>query len=263
VVTMAMMAMPACNHLYDPTIPHPPTLPQWRALFVCCALSSTSTVAIITFVGPGGICYFRFYLPIGDIIIIHTHLPLAPLRQRTQLHYYADPAIPAFLVNYVVDGGWWMVDGGWWMVDGGWWMTTQQRPQQSPPTVLLLLTIAVTSRLSPHPGGLTVPPHTRQLDFPMEERRVRLGEQEVCAGANADQGGWTDDAVGDVRGGGGRVTCVCMCAYVCVCVCVCYVGVRVCCVSVCVCASPHNPQSISPSPSRCVHNLTRSLRFAI
>ena len=62
--------------------------------------------ATITFHGPGSVVHFRFELPdVGDILMIQTHSPLAPLAQRVRFRWFAEPSIPRLLVSYVI-GNW-------------------------------------------------------------------------------------------------------------------------------------------------------------
>ena len=62
--------------------------------------------ATITFTGPGSGVAFRFAIPgKGDIEMIRTHLPLAPLEQEVHFRWFADRRIPRLLVSYVV-GNW-------------------------------------------------------------------------------------------------------------------------------------------------------------
>jgi cholesterol 7-dehydrogenase len=62
--------------------------------------------AIITFIGPAGIVYFRFSLPqMGDIILFHTHSPIGPTTQRVEFRYYSDPSVPKWMAWYVI-GNW-------------------------------------------------------------------------------------------------------------------------------------------------------------
>ncbi|KJE88389.1 hypothetical protein CAOG_00051 [Capsaspora owczarzaki ATCC 30864] len=56
----------------------------------------------VTFNGCGGVVYFRFTTPHGDIVLLKTFLPLSPLMQRVQDVWYADPRIPRLLVRYIV-----------------------------------------------------------------------------------------------------------------------------------------------------------------
>ena len=62
--------------------------------------------ATITFTGPGSVVAFRFAIPgKGEIEMIQTHLPLAPLEQEVHFRWFADRRIPRLLVSYVV-GNW-------------------------------------------------------------------------------------------------------------------------------------------------------------
>ncbi len=69
-------------------------------------LPTTKARASITFLGPGGVTVFRISLPkLGDVLLFHTHLPIAPLEQDVQFRWYADKKVPRLLVSYVV-GSW-------------------------------------------------------------------------------------------------------------------------------------------------------------
>ncbi len=69
-------------------------------------LEKTKAKATITFHGPGSVVHFRFAIPdVGDIVMIQTHTPIAPLAQRVRFRWFADPSIPRLLVSYVV-GNW-------------------------------------------------------------------------------------------------------------------------------------------------------------
>eukprot|EP00698_Gefionella_okellyi_P000363 TRINITY_DN10312_c0_g1_i2.p1 TRINITY_DN10312_c0_g1~~TRINITY_DN10312_c0_g1_i2.p1 ORF type:complete len:426 (+),score=55.61 TRINITY_DN10312_c0_g1_i2:1189-2466(+) len=62
--------------------------------------------AHVTMCGPGGLTYFRFFIPkVGEILMFQTHTPVTPMKQRVQMTWYADPQIWRWLVHYVV-GGW-------------------------------------------------------------------------------------------------------------------------------------------------------------
>ncbi|MCA9636793.1 MAG: Rieske 2Fe-2S domain-containing protein [Myxococcales bacterium] len=62
--------------------------------------------ATITFIGPGSVVTFRFSIPdVGEIVMFQTHLPVAPLEQKVDFHWFADRKIPRLLVSYVV-GNW-------------------------------------------------------------------------------------------------------------------------------------------------------------
>eukprot|EP00126_Sphaerothecum_destruens_P015860 Sdes_comp9929_c0_seq1m1472 len=65
-------------------------------------IAHTSAFAKITFDGPGGVVYFRFFTPIGRIVLIKTFLPLAPLKQKVQDVWFAESSMPRFLVKYIV-----------------------------------------------------------------------------------------------------------------------------------------------------------------
>jgi cholesterol 7-desaturase len=66
----------------------------------------TRASALITFYGPAGVVTFRFTIPgMGEILMFQTHLPVAPLEQKVDFHWFAEPSIPRPLVSYVV-GNW-------------------------------------------------------------------------------------------------------------------------------------------------------------
>eukprot|EP01135_Chromosphaera_perkinsii_P003022 Nk52_evm4s233 gene=Nk52_evmTU4s233 len=65
-------------------------------------IPETQAFARITFDGPGGVVYFRFFTPIGRILLIKTFLPVEPLRQKVQDVWFAEPGMPKILVEYVV-----------------------------------------------------------------------------------------------------------------------------------------------------------------
>jgi cholesterol 7-desaturase len=49
---------------------------------------------------------FRFTIPdVGEILMFQTHLPIAPMMQKVNFHWFAEPRIPRLLVSYVV-GNW-------------------------------------------------------------------------------------------------------------------------------------------------------------
>ena len=69
-------------------------------------IERTRTSARATFTGPASIVNFRFFIPdAGEIDLCQTHLPVAPLEQQVDFHWFADPGLPRFLVWYVV-GSW-------------------------------------------------------------------------------------------------------------------------------------------------------------
>ena len=60
----------------------------------------------VTFTGPGSILNFRLAVPdAGEIEIVQTQLPVAPLEQQVDFHWFADRSIPRPLVWYAV-GNW-------------------------------------------------------------------------------------------------------------------------------------------------------------
>lgn len=69
-------------------------------------IEQTRAAALITFYGPAGVVTFRFTIPdLGEIVMFQTHLPLAPMLQKVDFRWYAEPKIPRLLVSYVV-GNW-------------------------------------------------------------------------------------------------------------------------------------------------------------
>ena len=69
-------------------------------------LERTRTRARATFTGPASIVNFRFFLPdAGEIDLCQTHLPVGPLEQQVDFHWFADRSLPRLLVWYVV-GNW-------------------------------------------------------------------------------------------------------------------------------------------------------------
>jgi cholesterol 7-dehydrogenase len=69
-------------------------------------VDSTRASALITFYGPAGVVTFRFVIPnVGEILMFQTHLPVAPLEQKVDFHWFAEPRIPRLLVSYVI-GNW-------------------------------------------------------------------------------------------------------------------------------------------------------------
>jgi cholesterol 7-dehydrogenase len=66
----------------------------------------TRASARITFYGPAGVVTFRFTIPdVGEILMFQTHLPVAPMLQKVDFHWFAEKKIPRWLVSYVV-GNW-------------------------------------------------------------------------------------------------------------------------------------------------------------
>ncbi|MDE0134039.1 MAG: Rieske 2Fe-2S domain-containing protein [Acidimicrobiaceae bacterium] len=69
-------------------------------------IERTRTNSKITFTGAGSIVNFRITLPdVGEIEIIQTQLPVAPLDQRVDFRWFADPEVPRAAVWYTV-GNW-------------------------------------------------------------------------------------------------------------------------------------------------------------
>jgi len=55
----------------------------------------------VTFVGPGGIVYFRFKTKYGDILMVKTFQPRGPLIQHLQDVWYSDPNVPRLFTWFV------------------------------------------------------------------------------------------------------------------------------------------------------------------
>ena len=69
-------------------------------------LERTRASARVTCTGPASIINFRITIPgAGDVEIVQTHLPVAPLKQQVDFHWFADRRMPRLLVWYVV-GNW-------------------------------------------------------------------------------------------------------------------------------------------------------------
>jgi cholesterol 7-dehydrogenase len=69
-------------------------------------LERTRASAMITFIGPGSVVTFRFQIPdVGEIVMFQTHLPINPMEQKVDFHWFADKSVPRLLVSYVV-GNW-------------------------------------------------------------------------------------------------------------------------------------------------------------
>ncbi|MBK6517170.1 MAG: Rieske (2Fe-2S) protein [Polyangiaceae bacterium] len=66
----------------------------------------SSATARMTFIGPGGLGVLRIQLPqVGEVLILETHTPTAPLTVRVGLRWFAERSVPRLLVSYVV-GNW-------------------------------------------------------------------------------------------------------------------------------------------------------------
>ena len=60
----------------------------------------------VTYTGAGSILNLRITLPgVGDVEIVQTQLPVAPLEQQVDFHWFADRRVPRLLVWYAV-GNW-------------------------------------------------------------------------------------------------------------------------------------------------------------
>lgn len=69
-------------------------------------LERTRASARVACTGPASIVNFRITIPgAGVVEIVQTHLPVAPLEQRVDFHWFADRRMPRLLVWYVV-GNW-------------------------------------------------------------------------------------------------------------------------------------------------------------
>jgi cholesterol 7-dehydrogenase len=58
--------------------------------------------AVVTFVGPGGLVYFRFFTDYGHIFLLKAFLPLEGLLQRVMDVWYYDPTVPPLFVKFVI-----------------------------------------------------------------------------------------------------------------------------------------------------------------
>ena len=66
----------------------------------------TKSRALITFLGPGSIVKFDFYVPrIGEITMFQTHTPVEALKQRVTFRWFAPRRVPRIFVSYMV-GNW-------------------------------------------------------------------------------------------------------------------------------------------------------------
>src|SRR5262249_15134159 len=66
----------------------------------------TQGTAHVTFVGPGALALLHFTLPdVGEILTLEMHTPIAPMRVRIELRWFAEPKVPRPIVSYVV-GNW-------------------------------------------------------------------------------------------------------------------------------------------------------------
>ena len=62
--------------------------------------------ARVTFTGPASVVNFRLTIPdLGGVEIVQTHLPVAPLTQQVDFHWFADRKVPRLVVRYIV-GTW-------------------------------------------------------------------------------------------------------------------------------------------------------------
>lgn len=91
----------------DPDRPHVATFVDRGTLHVLGRkLDKTQARGEATFFGPGGVVLFHFNIPdVGNLVLFQTHLPVAPLEQQVNFHWFAEPKIPRLMVSYVV-GAW-------------------------------------------------------------------------------------------------------------------------------------------------------------
>ena len=69
-------------------------------------IERTRTRTRVAYTGAGSILNLRITIPgAGDVEIIQTQLPIAPLKQQVDFHWYADRKVPRLLVWYAV-GSW-------------------------------------------------------------------------------------------------------------------------------------------------------------
>lgn len=61
-----------------------------------------SAEGMATFVGPGGLVYFRVETALGTIFWFDTSSPYAPMKLKNEKVTWHDPKIPRFLVKYVI-----------------------------------------------------------------------------------------------------------------------------------------------------------------
>eukprot|EP00002_Diphylleia_rotans_P011308 TRINITY_DN2233_c0_g1_i1.p1 TRINITY_DN2233_c0_g1~~TRINITY_DN2233_c0_g1_i1.p1 ORF type:complete len:733 (+),score=136.83 TRINITY_DN2233_c0_g1_i1:50-2248(+) len=59
--------------------------------------------AEISFIGPGGVVYFRFFTPFGRIILRETFTPIRSMYLRNEKTWWAEKHVPSILVAYVVN----------------------------------------------------------------------------------------------------------------------------------------------------------------
>lgn len=91
----------------DPDLPHRAYFNNRAILRVFGRyIERTRASAKITFHGPASVVTFRFTVPdAGEIVMFQTHLPIAAMEQQVNFHWFADKAMPRWLVLYVV-GNW-------------------------------------------------------------------------------------------------------------------------------------------------------------
>lgn len=66
----------------------------------------TGAEAVIHFIGPGGLVFFTFDTPLGDLILFQTKTPIEDgMKMDAAFIWYADATMPRFLVWYIV-GNW-------------------------------------------------------------------------------------------------------------------------------------------------------------
>mmetsp|Transcript_14556 Transcript_14556/g.27246 ORF Transcript_14556/g.27246 Transcript_14556/m.27246 type:complete len:692 (+) Transcript_14556:84-2159(+) len=65
----------------------------------------TGAMAVISFVGPGGLVFFSFDTPLGSLILMQTNTPIEAMRLEVAFRWFADATMPRNLVWYIV-GNW-------------------------------------------------------------------------------------------------------------------------------------------------------------
>lgn len=69
-------------------------------------IEQATVQARVSFWGPGGVIIFRLSLPeVGEIAMYQTLLPVGPLEQQVDFHWFADRHAPRLLVSGAI-GGW-------------------------------------------------------------------------------------------------------------------------------------------------------------
>jgi cholesterol 7-dehydrogenase len=69
-------------------------------------LERAGASAVAKFTGPGSVVNFHFFIPdLGEMELVQTHLPISPLEQQVDFHWFADESIPRAVAWYIV-GNW-------------------------------------------------------------------------------------------------------------------------------------------------------------